>query len=234
MIAVPLGAAMLFVTGWAFTSIVSVPMMLYFTLFLRSRRIEAEGTLLHLQIGRKQKTVDLAEHGWRRCGRVATDFYGSYFWIRPELKVMSDSVEFAFGFDEETEAEWIEYFEALGIKEKPKVRWRRVLVNSLLVSFIGGAAGMLVEPLFEMPKGLRGSVIFTGFLDGFLAALFYQWSEARRKLGSNRFLCAATMALLFVGIGLKAGGPFSWQVYSVNGVVGAVMGWFVWQNEEAV
>ena len=232
VIAVPFGAAMIFVTGWVFTLIVSTPMMLYFTLFLRSRRIEAEGTLLHLQIGRKRKTIDVAKHRWQRCGKVANDFYGSYFWTRPELKVMSENVEFAFGFDEETAARWRAYFEAHGLKEKPKVRWRRVLIGSMLISFIGGAVGTLLEPFFAVPNGRQGSVIFTGFLDGFLGGMFYHWSEARRKLGSNRFLCAATMAVLFAGIGLKAGGIFAWPVYSVNAVLGAVLGWIVWQEEQ--
>lgn len=231
VIVASLGAAAFFAMMWALGSILTIPFMLYFTLYVRSRRIEAEGTLLHLQIGRKRKTVDLAEHAWQRCGKVATDFYGSYFWTRPRLKVVSEKAEFAFAFDEESEAKWIEYLYALGIEEKARVQWRRFLVNSMLVSFVGGAVGTLLEPLFAIPNGRQGSVIFTGFLDGLLSAMFYQWDDARRKLGSSRIVCTATMALLFMGIGMKAGGLSGWQVYSANAVLGAVIGWFVWQDE---
>lgn len=232
VIMLPFAPVMLFVMTWAFTSIVSVPMMLYFTLFLRSRRIEAEGTLLHFQIGRKQKTINMAEHRWQRCGSVAVDFYGSYFWTRPDLKVVSDGAEYAFGFDEETAARWRAYLEAHGVKENPKVRWPRVLVASMLISCIGGALGTLLEPLFAVPNAPQGSVIFIGFLDGLLIGLFYHSAETRQKLGSNRLLCAVTMALLFAMIGVKAGGIFAWQVYSINAAVGAVTGWFVWQEEQ--
>ncbi len=130
LFAVPVCAVMMFGIAWAFTSILTIPVMPYFTLFHRARRFEVKGMLLHVEIGRKQRTYDLSGHAWQRCGKVPMDTYGSYFRTRPRLKVVLNRHEYGLGFTEEAAAEWTRYFEAVGLKEESPVRWRPILAAS--------------------------------------------------------------------------------------------------------
>jgi len=233
LIMVPVCAAMMFGVGWAFTSILTIPVMPYFTLFYRARRFEVKGTVLHVQIGRKQRTHDLSGHTWQRCGKVPMDTYGSYFRTRPRLKVVLDQHEYGLGFTEEAAAEWTRYFEAVGLKEKPPVRWRPILIYCVLASFVGGAIGAVVEPLFALPKDRQGTVIFTGFLDGLLIGMVCRIPGSREQVSRYRWAFVAGMSLLFAGIALKATGIFGWQVYSLNALMGGVMAWFLWRDGKA-
>lgn len=233
LFAVPVCAVMMFGIAWAFTSILTIPVMPYFTLFHRARRFEVKGTLLHVQTGRKQRTYDLSGHAWQRCGKVPMDTYGSYFRTRPRLKVVLNRHEYGLGFTEEAAAEWTRYFEAVGLKEESPVRWRPILAYCVLASFVGGAVGAIVEPLFALPKERQGTVIFTGFLDGLLIGMVCRIPGSREQVGRYRWAFVAAMAVIFAGIALKATGILGWQVYSLNALIGAVIAWFLRRDEKA-
>ena len=214
---------------WVYGSFLTIPAMLWATVFHRSRRFEMDGALLHVQVGRKRKTIDLREHPWRRCGTVPMDSFGSYFRRRPRYAVTFESMWYGFGFSEEAAEKWIERFRAIGIEEECRRNGLRFLSFSVVAALLGAAVGHMVEPWCALPPGKDGALAMIGCLDGFMIASACRARDVRRTFLANRFTCAAVMALACTSIGMLADAR---HILIANAILGAVAGWFIGIQKE--
>ena len=230
LLAAPIAALVLSVFGWLVFAIFTIPVMFFVVFLRRARHYEAKGKFLDVELGRRRRTHDLSECSWRRCGRIPADAYGFYFRTGPRLVLLDERHRYGLGFSDETAAEWIEHFEAIGVKERPPVSWFRQVQRfciCLAAGLAGGAVGAVVEPWCGLPQRCRGGVIFLGFLESAFLVEACQIAETRKHWGASRVSIALVVALMFGGLAIHIVGIFAWHVCVANALLGAVAGWFV-------
>jgi len=227
--------------GFCFCSIISLPLVVGWSLTSRTRRIHVEDGQLIQKTWLGTVKIPLEKGTWYQCPKGYEGARG-LLWRRPLVGIHHrENAQLAVvcGFTDQARRLWTGYFTRMVHRPVAVIPRMRLFINGVRGLLLGGAAGLVaggtVHALTGKPMWIT-ALTFLGFLDGlawaFIDSAFRfgalrsvtEYFESNRKVLPISMI--GTSALLGLKIGILVGFPGAIAGSLANACAGA-LGW-IW------